>query len=37
MAKQVIDWEWEEAFDKFGFGDGDGWIISEIGGTWIDE
>ena len=24
MPKTVIEWEWEEAFDKFGFGDGDG-------------
>ena len=25
MPREVIEWEWEEAFDKFGFGDGDGW------------
>lgn len=24
MPRTVIEWEWEEAFDKFGFGDGDG-------------
>lgn len=24
MPKKVIYWEWEEAFDKFGFDDGDG-------------
>tara|TARA_R110002012_G_scaffold19113_3_gene69436 strand:- start:3731 stop:4015 length:285 start_codon:yes stop_codon:yes gene_type:complete len=25
MPIQHIHWEWEEAFNKFGFGDGDGW------------
>ena len=25
MPKVIITWEWEEAFSKFGFGDGDGW------------
>ena len=25
MPKVFITWEWEEAFSKFGFGDGDGW------------
>ena len=24
----VIDWAWEEAFDKFGFGDGDGLVMT---------
>lgn len=24
MPRTVIEWQWEEAFDKFGFGDGDG-------------
>lgn len=24
MPKEVIYWSWEEAFDKFGFDDGDG-------------
>jgi hypothetical protein len=24
MATFVTQWKWEEAFDKFGFGDGDG-------------
>ena len=23
--KTIIEWTWEEAFDKFGFDDGDGW------------
>jgi hypothetical protein len=25
MPRVYITWEWEQAFDKFGFGDGDGW------------
>lgn len=25
MPRIYITWEWEEAFDKFGFGDGDSW------------
>tara|TARA_S200002703_G_C3691366_1_gene212318 strand:+ start:105 stop:494 length:390 start_codon:yes stop_codon:yes gene_type:complete len=25
MPRVYITWQWEEAFDKFGFGDGDGW------------
>ncbi len=25
MPRIYITWEWEEAFEKFGFGDGDGW------------
>ena len=25
MPVQHIHWEWEEAFNKFGFGDGDEW------------
>ena len=23
--KTIVEWTWEEAFDKFGFDDGDGW------------
>ena len=35
MPKVIITWEWEEAFSKFGFGDGDGWngtheVVGEI-------
>ena len=35
MPKVIISWEWEEAFSKFGFGDGDGWngtheVVGEI-------
>ena len=25
----TIDWSWEEAFDKFGFGDGDGLVMTD--------
>ena len=28
MPKKVIEWFWEEAFDKFGFGDGDGLVMT---------
>jgi len=24
VPKVIVEWKWEEAFDKFGFGDGDG-------------
>lgn len=35
MPKIIIEWQWEEAFDKFGFGDGDRWngtheVVGEI-------
>lgn len=26
---EPITWSWEEAFDKFGFGDGDGLVMTE--------
>ena len=32
MPKKTIIWEWQEAFYKFGFGDGDSW-----NGTYIIE
>ncbi len=25
MPRTIITWEWEDAFSKFGFGDGDSW------------
>jgi len=25
MPRTVVEWEWEDAFSKFGFEDGDGW------------
>lgn len=25
----TVDWSWEEAFDKFGFNDGDGLVMTE--------
>lgn len=25
----TLEWSWEEAFDKFGFGDGDGLVMTE--------
>jgi hypothetical protein len=31
------EWTWEEAFDKFGFGDGDGLVMTDsVGGVLID-
>ena len=28
MPTITIDWSWEEAFDKFGFGDGDAMVMT---------
>ena len=28
--KTIIDWSWTEAFDKFGFEDGDGWNGTDL-------
>ena len=28
MPREIIDWTWEEAFDKFGFDDGDGLVLT---------
>lgn len=36
MPEELIEWEWEEAFDKFGFGDGDGWNGTDIVGDFIE-
>ena len=36
MPREVIEWEWEEAFDKFGFGDGDGWNGTDIVADFIE-
>jgi len=41
MPRQIIDaqeiyWEWGEAFDKFGFGDGDGWNGTDIVADFIE-
>ena len=29
MPQYIINWRWEEAFDKFGFEDGDGTIFTD--------
>ena len=34
---QEIDWVWEEAFDKFGFGDGDGWNGTGLVAEFIED
>ena len=36
MSRVEIEWDWEEAFDKFGFGDGDGWNGTEIVADFIE-
>lgn len=28
-GKKSLHWQWEEAFDKFGFGDGDGQVMTD--------
>lgn len=30
MPNISITWSWEEAFDKFGFGDGDGVVMTHV-------
>ena len=37
MAETVITWSWREAFDKFGFQDGDGWNGTDIVADYIEE
>ena len=37
MATTHIIWVWEEAFSKFGFGDGDGWNGSAHVARFIDD
>lgn len=29
MPITTVQWEWEEAFDKYGFGDGDGLVMTD--------
>ena len=36
MPKYIVLWEWEEAFDKFGFDDGDGMVFTGLVATFID-
>ena len=30
MPTKIITWSWEEAFDKFGFEDGDGPVMTDV-------
>ena len=30
MPTNIITWSWEEAFDKFGFEDGDGSVMTDV-------
>lgn len=30
MPRTFITWSWEEAFDKFGFEDGDGLVMTDV-------
>ena len=34
--KTIIEWLWEEAFDKLGFGDGDGYNATDQIQCWFD-
>ena len=36
MPRTVVEWTWEDAFDKFGFGDGDSWNGTDIVASAID-
>lgn len=36
MAKTTIHWEWDEAFEKFGFGDGDEANFTHIVANYLD-
>jgi hypothetical protein len=35
--KTIIEWNWEEAFDKFGFGDGDSWNGTGEIQSWFED
>ena len=37
MPTTKINWYWEEAFDKFGFGDGGGWNGTDLVSDAIEE
>ena len=37
MPTIVIDWNWEEAFDKFGFDDGDGLVLTDKVAFYLEE
>ena len=36
MPRTVVEWRWEDAFEKFGFGDGDSWNGTDIVASAID-
>ena len=36
MPRRIFSWEWEEAFDKFGFDDGDGDVFTGLVAEFID-
>ena len=36
MPKYIVLWEWEEAFDKFGFDDGDGMVFTGLVAKYIE-
>lgn len=37
MATTIIAWTWQEAFYKFGFGDGDGWNGTPLVAGYLEE
>ena len=36
MPTHTINWEWEESFSKFGFGDGDDMVFTEVVADYIE-
>jgi len=37
MAQTIVLWMWQEAFDKFGFEDGDGWNGTPLVAEYLEE
>ena len=37
MPRLILEWKWEEAFDKFGFGDGDHWNATSLVSDVVDK
>ena len=37
MPRLIMEWKWEEAFDKFGFGDGDFWNATSLVSQVVDK
>ena len=37
MPKYIQEWEWQEAFHKFGFHDGDEWVGTSLVAQYLEE